>query len=134
MTVMEDVRRLEEARWAALIKGDLPALERLVADEMAYTHSNGIVQDKAAFFAQVVGGTVAYRGIARSDERACVVGETVALLGRATIESVANGTSSFVHVCYTSVWARRNGQWRFVCWQSTRLGEPNTGQRHPERV
>lgn len=45
--------RADNARFAVMLKGDIDALEKLLATELTYTHSNAAVQDKAAFISDM---------------------------------------------------------------------------------
>jgi hypothetical protein len=45
----EQVVALEDVRYAPMIGGDLDSLERLFADDMAYTHSSSLFDDKAGY-------------------------------------------------------------------------------------
>ncbi len=49
------------------------------------------------------------------------LGDTVVLTGIARIKVVSNGTPNAFGVRFTDVYARRNGSWQMVTWQSTRL-------------
>ena len=52
----QEVRKAESDRFAAMLKGDMAALERLLAPELIYTHGDGRVVDKAAFIADLKTG------------------------------------------------------------------------------
>ena len=47
------VLKADNARFDAMVKADGAALEKLLADELSYTHSNAQVQDKAAFIGEI---------------------------------------------------------------------------------
>ena len=49
------------------------------------------------------------------------LGDTVVLTGVAQIKVVANGTPNAFGVRFTDVYAKRDGRWQMVTWQSTRL-------------
>ncbi len=50
---MHDIESLEQMRCQALLAGDLPALERLLAHDLVHVHANGAVQDRAAYLTDV---------------------------------------------------------------------------------
>jgi ketosteroid isomerase-like protein len=43
----------EHDRFAAMVRGDLTALDTLVADDLGYTHTDGVTQTKAEFLETV---------------------------------------------------------------------------------
>ncbi len=47
--------------------------------------------------------------------------DTVVLTGTARIKVVSKGTSNAFGVRFMDVYARRNGCWQMVAWQSTKL-------------
>jgi len=49
------------------------------------------------------------------------LGDTVVLTGIAQIKVVSNGTPNAFGVRFTDVYAKRDGRWQMVTWQSTRL-------------
>jgi hypothetical protein len=66
-------------------------------------------------------GSTVYTGCEPSDVKAQDFGETVVLTGIAQIKVVSNGTPNAFGVRFTDVYAKRNGRWQMVTWQSTRL-------------
>jgi Domain of unknown function (DUF4440) len=56
-----------------------------------------------------------------SDVKAQDFGDTVVLTGVAQIKVMVNGTPNAFGVRFTDVYAKRNGRWQMVTWQSTRL-------------
>src|SRR4029450_4187325 len=61
------VLKAEHQPLPALPKADTPALEKLLADELSYTHSNAQVQDKAAFISDIKTGKIKYLTIEATD-------------------------------------------------------------------
>lgn len=113
------VEALEERRWAALTSSDTTVLRELFADGMAYTHSNAMVDTKDSYLAAIDDGRVAYTGVDRSDVVVRTFGDTAVVTGRAVIDARAGGRPVQTVARYTAVWARQDGDWRFVCWHST---------------
>jgi ketosteroid isomerase-like protein len=116
-----EVQELEERRWAAMIAKDTDTLADLFADEMCYTHSNGVAEDKASYLKSIAERIFDYKSVERSDQQASRVGDTVLLTGRAEFDVVAGGREVHLNVRHTVVWVRKDGRWQFLCWQSTAL-------------
>lgn len=113
------VGALEERRWVALTGSDTAALRELFADGMAYTHSNAALDTKDTYLGAIDDGRVAYRSVERSDEVVRTFGDTAVVTGRAVIGAEAGGRAVQTVARYSAVWARRGGDWRFVCWHAT---------------
>ena len=69
----------------------------------------------------MVSGATVYTSVEPSDVKAQDLGDTVVLTGIAQIKVVSNGAPNAFGVRFTDVYAKRNGSWQMVTWQSTRL-------------
>lgn len=117
---MQDVLAVDDARTAALIAADRPALDRTLARELRYVHSNGLTQDRATYLAAAVGGAMQYRVIKPLERQARPLSGTVALLtGSNHVEVVLNGKPLQANVLYTAVYVQEGGAWKMTAWQST---------------
>src|SRR5687767_6936091 len=56
----------EDARYAAQMSGNYADLEKLLGDDLVYTHSSAAVDTKKAFIESVRSGAVKYRSMKRS--------------------------------------------------------------------
>ncbi len=116
---MAEVEAAEDRRWAAQLGADTEALAELLADELSYTHSNGLVDTKASFLDAIANKVFDYRSADRTDVSVALVGETAVIAGRVAMLVVAGGREVNLDSRYSAVWARHDGRWQFVCWQST---------------
>jgi hypothetical protein len=117
----QDIQKAEKDRFEAMVKADAGALDRLLAPELSYTHSNAQVQDKAGFIADIRGKTIRYLSIEPSDMHVVVLGTTAVVTGGAAIHAIQNGNDVNINVRYTNVHINRRGEWQMVAWQATRL-------------
>ena len=102
-----------------MIAKDTDTLGALFADEMSYTHSNCIVDTKQSYLKAIEERVFEYRSVDLTDTNIRVLGDTALVTGRAGIEVVAGGRQLDLDARYTVVWTRLDGEWRFLCWQST---------------
>jgi hypothetical protein len=109
----------EQARIAALTADDHAALDRLLAPEMIYTHSNAVVDDKTQFIASLTSGRLKYKSIEHSDQKARVYGDAVLLTNLTRVQSVSEGQDIRVTLRTTILYVKKDGQWQFVAWHST---------------
>jgi hypothetical protein len=117
----ETVIDLDKKRMQAMVAKDLATLESLLADDLVYTHSSARLDTKQSLIVGMTSGSTVYTAVEPSDVKAQDLGDTVVLTGVAQIRVVANGTPNAFGVRFTDVYARRNGRWQMVTWQSTRL-------------
>lgn len=121
--VADRVRALENRRFEAMTKGDTAALERILADDLVYTHSSGTVDTKSQYIASIKSGDLKYISIQRDDVNVRVFGNAAVITGRALFKVKSRGQDMTVHARFTDVWIKRRGTWQMVAWQSTRLPE-----------
>src|SRR5215212_10579369 len=92
----EAVAKAVEAFRAAQVAADAKALDALCAAELSYSHSDGRVEDKAAFIAGATSGKSKFLSLAWKDPKIHVVGPAAIVrfhwLGES--EAVADGKKS----------------------------------------
>lgn len=112
------VRDLEQHRWDALVAGDIDELDRLFADDMTYTHSNGMVDSKRSYLGALRDGVFRYVAIDVSESTCHDFGSTVVVTGAAVATSESAQGRLVSPLRYTAVWSEQAGGWRFVAWHS----------------
>jgi hypothetical protein len=65
-----------------MIGGDLDSLERLFADDMAYTHSSSLFDDKAGYIQAMREAKFAYKTVERSEAKVAFAGGAAIMTGR----------------------------------------------------
>lgn len=118
-----DVRKAEEA-WAAAVKAsDGSALEKLLANDLVYTHSTGSVDSKSDYLTKMKAGTQKYTDLQYSGMKVrswnhdtAVVNSQLRMIG------AANGTPFDNTVYVIHVWVKQGGSWKLVAHQTTRKG------------
>jgi uncharacterized protein (TIGR02246 family) len=112
------VRAVEDRRIKALVDDDFATLEAIFADDLHYTHSSAVVDDKASYMAALRTGKTKYETIDREPARVRIYGDTALMTGTAVVG--LRGMAEKLPLRYTLVYVRQAGQWRMVAWQSTR--------------
>ena len=122
---MEEILGLEATRIAAMTRQDLATLESLLADDLTYTHSRGETDSKASFLELIrnPGGHGRYLSVELSNTQVTPLGDAAIVRGRAqiTLERPAGQPALSYPVLFLDVWERRQGRWRLVAWQATRV-------------
>ena len=120
----EEVRAVDSRRFEAMVRRDREALDRLLTDDLTYTHSTGQVETKAQFLASIASGAFVYTSIQPRDVQVRLSGDVAVLTGRADLRVRAQERDLDLAVRFTSVYVRRDGEWRMAAWQSTRIEPP----------
>ncbi len=108
-----------EQKWVdAVIHGDAPALEKLMAADIIYTHSSAQTQTRAQFIKAASSGSTKYTAIDFSDVVVRQYGPTVIITHKVVTKTVQNGEA---HLYVGEVWAEQNGGWQMVSRQATKL-------------
>jgi hypothetical protein len=115
----QTVSAMEERRYAAMLAGDVATLERLLDDELTYTHSNGVVDTKATYIAGVRDKVWEYRAIAREDERVVVRGNCALVFCRLRIDLLVRGAPRKVDSKSLAVWLQDREQCRLLAVHSS---------------
>ena len=112
---------LDKQRMDAMAKKDIATLNKLIADDLIYTHSSARLDTKASLIGNMETGKTVYSAVVPSDVKAQDCGDTVVLTGVARISVHSAGNAMNFGVRFTDVWANKGGQWQMVTWQSTKL-------------
>ncbi len=124
ITTAAELLRLEDERSRAVLAGDVAVLERLMSDDIVYTHSNGRLDTKRSFIASVSSGAVKYRRIHRRDAAVSVRTGFAFITGGIEIDVETGGQLRHLVLRYSNVWERTPKAWQQVLWQTTPLPPP----------
>ena len=119
--VEQQVKQYEKQIRESVRKGDTSVLEQYLADDYLGVNQAGMVVDKNQTIQDIKSGKLKYSSITVKDERVRTYGDTAirSVLVRAKLAYDGREESSDYRV--TAVWAKQNGQWKRVSWQSTRV-------------
>jgi ketosteroid isomerase-like protein len=112
------VRAVEERRVKALVDDDFATLESIFGDDLHYTHSSAVVDDKASFMTALRTGKTKYESVERGPAVVRIYGDTALLTGTAVVG--LRGRAEKLSLRYTLLYVKRAGEWKMVAWQSTR--------------
>lgn len=115
------IHALEERRYAAMMVGDVAALDALLDDELTYVHSNGLVQTKADYLESFRRGLRKYESIGRDEVKIDVRGDAALVHAKLHIRARLGNASRVVDTFALAVWIRKNGSWRLLALHSTAL-------------
>lgn len=127
----EGVRAREElletdAAWNSLrLEPDVEGLRSLLDDDWLLTHSDGRVQDKAGYLAELAAGQRANQAIANHDVQVRLHGGTAVVTGTSVQSGTRDGQPWSGRFRFTRVWVRQEEGWRMLASHSSRIATPD---------
>ncbi|MFN7925007.1 MAG: nuclear transport factor 2 family protein [Bryobacteraceae bacterium] len=119
---LDGLKAAEKAWGAATAKADEAALGKILAEDLAYTHSTGDTDTKAVFIANMKTGVRKYHKVDHESIDARVYGNTGVTMCTARIETSSKGAAPApAHLRFVHVWVLDKGQWKLAVHQSLRL-------------
>jgi len=116
------VRETEKAWAAAAVKGDLAELEKVLANDLVYTHSSARTENKAQFIDALRTGATKYESIDYDEMNVRVYGDTAVLNAVARVKVTPRGQSTnSMNLRLLHVFHKNQGRWQMVAHQSTRI-------------
>lgn len=116
----QEIRRLEEERCEAMLSQDVAVLEQLLDDELAYTHSSGVVDTKGSYITGVKEKLWHYQSIDRRDELLLLRDNHALVFNRTLMDIDIAGVPRKLDNNTLAVWSRSvDNQWRFIALHSS---------------
>lgn len=109
-----EIRRLDLAHADAILRRDVAALGKLIAEDATTNHpTNKIVREREGIFELIRGGVINYSSFVREPEAFLFYKDMVVVMGHETIEPAgsAPGAGRTVRRRYTNVWMKHKGRW-----------------------
>lgn len=110
-----------EALTKAMLQADRGALERLVADQLSYGHSSGLVETKAQFVDVVANRKTIYKSITLSEPSTVMAGDNAIVRHIFSNTTETGGKTASISVGILQVWQRQAGNWKLLARQAFRL-------------
>lgn len=98
------VLALEERRRQTLLAGDLPALQGLLADDLAYVHSTGASDSKGSYLTKLSSGSLKYLELNFSELHIQVLLQAAVVHGRMAAVITKDGERKNVASLFMTVW------------------------------
>jgi hypothetical protein len=117
------VKELDQKRFAALVDKNYSFLESVLADDLSYVHSSGKYETKKEYLSNLKSGELSYLEInvlaiePKQYSKNLIVNRGKLKL-KVSSENKAEQTFSLI---FTDIFEKKNGNWKLVSWQSTRL-------------
>lgn len=122
--VEREVLAADSARVKALVENDVEALEQILAGDLTYVHSNGMLDTRESYIGALRSGRTRYLTMDMSDVAVRSLGDA-ALINAKFDARVQVGDREVNPVARVLIaYAKRDGRWQMVAWESTSIANP----------
>ena len=104
----------------ALLKKDSVNLTKLLADDVSYGHSNGLIQSRAQLISDVMSGTQDYKSIEPSDMNIRVYDNSAVVTMKSKIIMTMQGKALDLSMNVLLNWVYKDNDWKLVARQSVK--------------
>lgn len=104
----------------SLIAKDSVSLMNLLADDVNYGHTNGLIQTKAQLIRSVMSGDQDYKSIEPSDMIVRIYESTSVVTMKSKVSMTFQGKPLDMDMFVTLTWVKMNGDWKLVARQSVK--------------
>jgi hypothetical protein len=105
---------------SAMIDPTKSNLNNIALAELSYGHSNGLVEDKAAFMENLLSGKSDFVKINLTDQTVKVVGNTALVRHTLSGDTNNSGVAGTVKLAVLLVWQKQQGQWKLLARQAVK--------------
>ncbi len=119
------IEQLEDTWRSAVLRGNLNAMDSLLADDYMSISANGILQSKEQTLANIRAGTVHFTSLDLSDRKIRIYGTTALVTSRAEVMGTSPEGALSGSYRYTRVYVKDpRGVWRIVSFEASRIRQP----------
>jgi ketosteroid isomerase-like protein len=108
------IQKLEDERYAAMLRRDFATLDRLLHDDLVYVHLNGAADTKASYVARLRDGVQEYRRIERSDLIVKVHPQAALVFCRVSMSVTVRGDAREVEARLLVAWTQQGENWQVI--------------------
>ena len=120
-----EIEHLEDSWRSAVLRGNVNAMDSLLAEDYMAISPSGTLQSKEQTLANIRAGTVHFTSIDLSDRKIRVYGTTALVTSRAEVTGTSPEGSLSGSYRYTRVYVRDSrGVWRIVSFEASRIRQP----------
>ncbi len=117
--IRAEIARIEEDRNAAILHGDVGALDRMTSEDYTFITLRGELRTKAEILKGFKSGSFKYESRTISDLKIRLYGDTAIVTGRSIQKGVENGKDYSGDYRFTRVYVKQHDRWLTVALQTT---------------
>lgn len=112
---------LEKQRFLAMTQKDTLFLQKVLADDLIYTHSNALIETKKDFLTSIQTGKIIYKSLESEEIKVRIYEKTAIINGLVHVVGALNGKEFDIHLRYVDVYHKNKMGWQLVAWQSVKV-------------
>jgi ketosteroid isomerase-like protein len=119
---LAEIKAFEQNRYVAIVQKDFKTLDRLMTDNLIYTHSNTTVEDKNAYFEALRSGKYNFISFSTDSTQYRTLKRNVVLAaGIVHINMLFYKKEVKMKGRFTAVYVKRKKRWQLAAWQTTKF-------------
>jgi ketosteroid isomerase-like protein len=122
-SVEQELIKLENDWNDAMVKRDVAALSRIVADDWTITDPDGTIVAKTEFLANFKSGVDAVSSAVADEMKVRVYGDAAVVLGRNTVKEQYKGKDISGQYRFTDTWIKKAGRWQCVASAFSKIAQ-----------
>ena len=124
--VRHQIEKLENAWNAAVLHGNIAAMDGLLADDYMAITPSGILQSKEQALSSLRSGALRFSSLEVSDRKIRIYGTTALVTSRAEVKATGPDGGMSGSYRYTRVYVKDSrGVWRIVSFEASKIRDPN---------
>ncbi|MCY7353265.1 MAG: nuclear transport factor 2 family protein [Cytophagaceae bacterium] len=105
----------------AMIDADRTNLDRLASSDLSYGHSNGLVEDKAAFIEALASGKSDFVTIDLTGQTIRMTGDVAVVRHKLSARTSNDGKPGTANLAVLLVWQKQKGAWVLLARQAVKI-------------
>jgi ketosteroid isomerase-like protein len=119
-----EIDQLEDAWQNAMLKGEIAAMDSLLADDYMAITPNGTLQSKEQTLANLRSGTTYFTSMQTSDRKVRFYGSTALVTSKTDVNGATPGGDVSGSYRYTRVYVKDDqGEWKIVSFEASKIRE-----------
>ncbi|MGH9340907.1 MAG: nuclear transport factor 2 family protein [Acidobacteriota bacterium] len=111
-----------EKEWVAgVLSGDLAALDGMLADQLIYAHSTGVIENKGEYMERLRRGAQKYDRIEHESVTVRSYGEAAVAHSKVRMSGTSDTRAFDNRLIMMHTWVKQGGKWRLAAHQTTLL-------------
>jgi ketosteroid isomerase-like protein len=122
-SVEQELIKLENDWNDAMVKRDLAALGRIVADDWTFINPEGTIATKTESLASLKSGEDVYTSAVADEMKVRIYGDAAVVLGRNTVKEQYKGKDISGQDRFTDTWIKKAGRWQCVATAAVKIAK-----------
>ncbi len=117
----DEIRKAEKAWAAAVVAGDQAALDRILAGQLIYAHSTGVIETKSEYAGRLRAGRQKYEAIEHEKLEVRMYGGAAVAHAHVRMRGRSDARPFNDRLMMLHLWVRQDGRWQLAAHQTTKL-------------